>query len=53
MLLQFSEPVCIQEGDVSFVNLNALDDTFMSVTNDISTVACTKDPLPEITFEVF
>jgi len=47
------EPVCIQEGDVSFVNLNALDDTFMSVTNDISTVACTKDPLPEITFEVF
>ena len=52
-ILLGGEPVCIQEGDVSFVNLNALDETFMSITNDISTVDCVKDPLPEITFEVF
>ena len=53
-LVMEAEAVCVQEeGPPSFVNLNAGDQTFMSVTADISTVDCVKDPLPEIAFEIF
>ena len=53
-LLMEENAVCVQEAEgVSFVNINAGDPTFMSVTNDISTVDCVQEPLPEISFDVF
>ncbi|PWJ40053.1 parallel beta-helix domain-containing protein [Sediminitomix flava] len=47
------ESICIQESNSSFVNLNALDQTFQSVKTDISAHDCTKDPLSEVEFSPF
>lgn len=52
-LLTSPDDVCIQEGSASFVNINAGDPTFMSVTADVSAHDCTKTRLPEITFDPF
>ncbi len=53
-LVMEAEAVCVQEPTApTFVNINAGDQTFMSVTADISTVDCVKDPLPEISFEAY
>jgi len=46
-------PVCIQEMDASFVNINAGDATFMSVTTDRSAQDCVQESLPEISFTPF
>ncbi len=45
--------ICIQEGDASFINMGALDQTFQSVTTDVSVHNCSKDPLPEVVFDPF
>ena len=52
-LLMSPDAVCIQEGNASFVNLNVGDDTFSSVTTEVSTHDCTKEALPAIVFEPF
>ena len=52
-LLMAADAVCIQEMSSTFVNINAGDPTFMSVSADVSAHDCTKDPLPEITFDPF
>ena len=52
-LILTPDAVCIQDANISFVNINASDQTFMSVTSDVSPHNCTKDPLPEIVFERF
>ncbi len=53
-LLTSADAVCIQEGGAAtFVNINAGDPTFMSVTSDISAHDCTKARLPEVTFDPF
>lgn len=46
--------ICIQEDpSTTFVNLNATDQTFMSVTDDISLHDCNQTPLPVVSFEPF
>jgi len=52
-LLMGENPVCIQEMDASFVNINAGDATFMSVTTDRSAQDCVQESLPEISFTPF
>lgn len=52
-LIMGDEPICIKEDNVSFVNLNASDQTFMSVTNDMSAHLCTKEALPAVVFTPF
>lgn len=49
-LLMGENPVCIQEMDASLVNINASDQTWASVTTDLTAHDCMKDPLPEISF---
>lgn len=52
-LLLSPDAVCIDEGTPSFVNINASDPTFASVSTDVSVHACTKDPLPAVDFDEF
>lgn len=52
-LLMSAADVCIQEGSATFVNINAGDPTFMSLTTDVSAHDCTRAPLPEISFDPF
>ena len=52
-LLMSPDAICIQEDGVSFVNMNASDQTFSSVTTDMSGQNCTTDPLPEVSFDPF
>lgn len=52
-LIASPDAVCIQEGSATFVNLNAGDQTFMSVSTDVSVHDCSKDPLPAIEFDPF
>jgi parallel beta-helix repeat protein len=53
-ILAVPQVVCIQEDpSVSFVNLNASDQTFMSVTDDISSHDCNQAPLGAVSFEPF
>lgn len=50
-LLISPDAVCINEDGASFVNINASDQTFMSITVDQSAHDCTADPLPEVSFD--
>lgn len=52
-LVMGDEPMCIEDTDTSFVNLNASDQTFQSVNKDLTPFTCMKDPLPEISFEEY
>lgn len=52
-LIASPDAICIQEGAATFVNLVASDQTWASVTTDVTAHACTKDPLPAIEFEEY
>lgn len=52
-LVMGDESMCIGDAEASFVNLNAGDQTFQSVNKDLTPFACTKDPLPEISFDEY
>lgn len=50
-LLQSPDALCIQEAGIAFVNLNAADQTFSKVTQDIQPHNCKRESLSEINFE--
>ena len=45
--------ICIQEGSASFINMGALDQTFQSVTTDVSVHDCSRESLPAVVFDPF
>ncbi len=52
-LIAAPSAVCIEESSASFINMNAADQTFSSISTDATVHACSKDPLPAITFDPF
>jgi parallel beta-helix repeat protein len=53
-ILAAPQVVCIQESaSITFVNMNATDQTFQSITDDISLHDCNQTPLPVVAFEPF
>jgi len=53
-ILVAPQVVCIQENaSVSFVNMNATDQTFQSISDDISLHDCNQTPLAAVVFEPF
>ncbi len=52
-LLMSADAICIQEPGATFVNINASDPTFQSVSTDVTLHNCTRDPLPAIEFDPF
>jgi len=53
-LIMSDDAICIAEtSETTFVNLNALDGSFGSVTDELGSQDCTKNPLPEVSFDPF
>lgn len=45
--------ICIQEGTSTFVNLNAIDQTFQSVSTDVTAHDCNDGTLSAVSFEPY
>ena len=52
-LLSSPNSICIKETSSTFINLNAGDTSFKSITTNSTAQTCTKTPLPEVKFIPF
>lgn len=52
-LISSPTSICIKETSPTFINLNAGDPTFRTITPNFSGQTCTKTPLPEVKFTPF
>lgn len=52
-LILAPDDICINQPNASFVNMNASDTTFASVTNDVAPHICSPASLPAVEFDPF